>query len=111
MANDLTYTNYPYSDEAVASGDLGTRVQQDLTAAKNRVNALNGDNFASTSDVTCESVDVTTQLKVRRIRAKGTVNIVAALGSSFAGSKLQIKNSDGTVLFEVDSNKTVVVGS
>ncbi len=107
MANNISYTYYPY--DVGETGTLGTKVMQDLNDARTTINALTQDNFASDTDADVTNLDVTTKVVVPHIRSLGG-NIVVSL-TSFAGVRFRIKNSSGTVLFQVDANKTVVTGA
>lgn len=108
MANNISYTYYPY--DVGETGTLGTKVMQDLNDVRTTVNALNGDNFASDTDATITSADITTSGNVQHIRSENQGGIVVVL-TSFAGAKWRVKNAAGATLLEVDSSKTVVVGS
>jgi len=88
---------------------LGAKVQADLNAARILVNSLNDDNFEDDADIRVASIDVAGAVTLDEIHAPSGQNIVATM-ISFTGVKFRVVNSDGDILFEVQSDGTVCTG-
>ena len=105
---NISYT-YTFSD---GNTSLGTKIQQNFTDITDIINgALDGDNLKSGASMAIKKMTASTKFVTAKISSKMAAQDLVFNIPTSGAAKVQVKNSTDTVLFEIDLNDGVTIGS